>query len=191
MTMEEMNKQLRRGNEILLDAKLAPGASGRIELSSSNKHTINKGGPLGRQTTMRKVNLSASSDKPIQEQLRDALVKQGVKVITLFREWDEDGDGTVSKKEFRKAMPLLGLDVPRADIDALFDSWDPDGSGKLAMKEVEKQLRRGSEIELDAKMQAGAAGEIKVKAENKSALRRGVSLKSGLAKPALSALSGF
>ena len=178
MTMEEMNKQLRRGNEIQLDAKLAPGASGRIELSSSNKHTINKGGPLGRQTTMRKVNLSASSDKPIQEQLRDALVKQGVKVITLFREWDEDGDGTVSKKEFRKAMPLLGLDVPRADIDALFDSWDPDGSGKLAMKEVEKQLRRGSEIQLDAKMQAGAAGKIETKSANKHGSRKGM-LKEG------------
>ena len=40
-----------------------------------------------------------------------------VRVIDLFREWDEDGDGTVSKKEFRKAMPLLGFDAPRAQAD--------------------------------------------------------------------------
>ena len=38
-----------------------------------------------------------------------------VRVIDLFREWDEDGDGTVSKKEFRKAMPLLGLEVPKTN----------------------------------------------------------------------------
>ena len=64
-------------------------------------------------------------------QLRDILSKNAVRVIDLFREWDEDGDGTVSKKEFRKAMPLLGLDVPKKEIDALFDEWDPDGSRRL------------------------------------------------------------
>jgi len=97
----------------------------------------------------------------------------------------------VSKLEFRKAMPMIGLDVPLDEIDKLFDEWDPDGSGTIEMRELNKFLRRGGEVQLDAKMQTGAAGEIKVKAENKSALRRGVSLKSGLAKPALSALSGF
>ena len=33
-------------------------------------------------------------------------------------------------------------------------------------------LRRGSEMQLDAKLQAGAAGDIKVKAESKYALRK-------------------
>tara|TARA_B100000767_G_C19274370_1_gene332740 strand:+ start:185 stop:313 length:129 start_codon:yes stop_codon:yes gene_type:complete len=32
-----------------------------------------------------------------------------VRVIDLFREWDENGSGAVTKKEFRVAMPLLGL----------------------------------------------------------------------------------
>ena len=49
-----------------------------------------------------------------------------------------DGDGTVSKKEFRKAMPMLGLQVSKRDIDALFDSWDPDGSGQLELGELNK-----------------------------------------------------
>ena len=39
------------------------------------------------------------------------LTTNAVRVIDLFREWDEDGDGIVSKKEFRRAMPLLGLQV--------------------------------------------------------------------------------
>ena len=74
----------------------------------------------------------------MQEQLRHVLTSNAVRVIDLFREWDEDGDGTVSKKEFRKAMPMLGLEVSKQDINALFDSWDPDGSGMLELGELNK-----------------------------------------------------
>ena len=89
---------------------------------------------LNRRTT--------GSTMSVAEQLRDALSKNAVRVIDLFREWDEDADGIVSRKEFRKAMPLLGLEVPRAEIDALFDSWDNDGSGKITLAELNKKLRR-------------------------------------------------
>ena len=56
-------------------------------------------------------------------------------MVDLFREWDADKNGQVSKAEFRKAMPLLGFDAPRREVDALFDSWDPDGSGTIAYAE--------------------------------------------------------
>ena len=36
--------------------------------------------------------------------------------------WDEDGNGTISKPEFRKALPMLGIRVPTHEVDALFDS---------------------------------------------------------------------
>ena len=232
--------------------------------------------PLAQRTVLTtKVDLDEDDDRPYAVQLRDTLSKQAVRVIDLFREWDEDGDGTVSKLEFRKAMPMIGLDVPLDEIDKvrspapihrpppthrpaptalrhhahrpirtyvcshvsvifarvltqLFDEWDPDGSGVLELRELNKLLRRGGEVTLDAKMQvvllpslspstpaalmrlppraftpslstslstslspslsppspaqAGAAGEIKVKAENRAALRKGVSLKK-LGKP--------
>jgi len=57
-------------------------------------------------------------------------------------------------------MPLLGLEVPKKEIDALFDSWDPDGSGKLELKEIGKQLRRGADVQLDSKLQAGSVGTV-------------------------------
>ena len=43
----------------------------------------------------------------------------------VFKEWDEDGDGTVSKKEFLRALPALGLQAPQAETlvrarDALY-----------------------------------------------------------------------
>ena len=45
---------------------------------------------------------------------------------------------------------------------ALFDEWDPDGSGVLELSELNRLLRRGASIKLDAKLQAGAAGEIEM-----------------------------
>ena len=70
------------------------------------------------------------SDSP-SEQLRDALAKHAIRVVDLFREWDVDESGNVSKSEFRLAMPMLGLDVPVKHIDRLFDTWDPDHSGAI------------------------------------------------------------
>ena len=77
-------------------------------------------------------------------------------MIDLFREWDTDGDGEVNKDEFRKAMPLLGLHVPRADVDALFDSFDADGGGTISFRELNKHLRR------DVKAEKKEKKEVKV-----------------------------
>ena len=62
-------------------------------------------------------------------------------MIDLFREWDADGDGYVTRKEFHRAMPLLGLEVPKAEVDALFDSWDTDGGGAISYDELKKLMR--------------------------------------------------
>ena len=66
------------------------------------------------------------------------------RVIDLFREWDADGDGQVSKKEFRKAMPLLGVDFPKDVIDGLFDEFDVDGGGSIGYAELKKMLAGAS-----------------------------------------------
>ena len=50
-------------------------------------------------------------------------------MIDLFRQWDDNGDGMISKKEFRKVLPMLGADVSKEESNALFDSFDLDGSG--------------------------------------------------------------
>ena len=79
------------------------------------------------------------------EQLCDALVQIGGRVIDLFREWDEDRDGNVSKKEFRRAMSLLGTGATKTQVEEVFDSFDIDGSGVISLKELEKILRPSME----------------------------------------------
>ena len=101
-------------------------------------------------------------DGDVQEQLRQILIDNAVRVIDLFRDWDDDGNGKVDKKEFRKAMKALGLDVPRKEVDGLFDSFDPDGGGSIEYNELNKALKR--KVALDPSMQAGAVPiELKVR----------------------------
>ena len=92
--------------------------------------------------TLGKIDLDEGPDAPpIQLQIAAALRQNAGKVLDLFREWDANGDGEVSKKEFRKAMPAIGLDVSVQEVDALFDSWDRDGGGALNFKELSKVLK--------------------------------------------------
>ena len=39
------------------------------------------------------------------------LRENAVRVIDVFKEWDEDGDGLVSKREFRRAIAALGYEA--------------------------------------------------------------------------------
>jgi len=75
------------------------------------------------------------------EQLCDALVQIGGRVIDLFKEWDEDRDGNISKKEFRRAMSLLGTGATKTQIEEVFDWFDIDRSGVISLKELERILR--------------------------------------------------
>ena len=74
--------------------------------------------------------------------LVEALHRLYARIIELFRQWDADADGCVSKVEFRNALPLLQLngDVSLAEVDALFDSFDVDGSGAITYKELLAEL---------------------------------------------------
>ena len=76
----------------------------------------------------------------VDEQIQAALEQNAVKVIDLFREWDDDKNGVISNVEFRQAMEMLGLDVLPKHVDRLFRKWDPDGSGSITIRELQQML---------------------------------------------------
>jgi len=78
----------------------------------------------------------------VADHLRSALVDQAQRVIDLFQSWDQDGDGTITKAEFRRALPELGLWANPEDVDQLFDSFDTDGGGSISFRELNRMLRR-------------------------------------------------
>ena len=115
--------------------------------------------------------LTAADGVSPMDQLRSMLSVNFGRVIELFREWDEDGNQQISKKEFRQALPVLGVLVDRADADALFETFDVDGSGEIDYTELSKHLRAGAGVELDAALQDGAMGEIELERDQAFALR--------------------
>ena len=126
---KELNKELRRGASVELDAALQDGYLGEIETESKNKHSLRKDGP--QTTRSRVITLEMGAGATVLDQIRNALAGSWSRVRELFREWDEDESGSISKREFRRALVLLGLRAPRNEVDALFDTFDKDGSGEV------------------------------------------------------------
>ena len=90
---------------------------------------------------MQGFDVDENSEKSVAEQLCDALSRAAVRVVDLFREWDDDGSGRISRAEFHKACGEMRFHAPAEDIDMLFDGWDPNGSGYLELKELQRLLR--------------------------------------------------
>ncbi len=84
-------------------------------------------------------------EKALLQQLTSALRRAWAKVSHLFAEWDENGDGLISKGELRRAMKVLGLgpggEAEHQAIDALFAAVDVDGSGTITLHELSRAIR--------------------------------------------------
>ena len=74
--------------------------------------------------------------------LKDSLMRSSDRVCDLFKKWDEDGDGAISKKEFRKAVAALGYDAPKKDVNDAFDILDNSGDGYIEYGELKVALSK-------------------------------------------------
>ena len=65
------------------------------------------------------------------------------RVVDLFRSWDTDASGSVTKKEFRKGIAsALRIEPTVEELAALFSFLDPDGSGSIDYRELDAKLHR-------------------------------------------------
>eukprot|EP00966_Prymnesium_polylepis_P018219 420141-Prymnesium_polylepis.2 len=130
------------------DTSLAVGADGKRV-----KRALRRKSPGGvPKSNMVQGTIELDSDLTIQQQLRQMLSKYAMKMLDLFRQWDEDGSGQISRKEFRQAVASFGIEgISKEDINGLFDSFDADGSGTIDYNELAKGLRRGGTSGKDLK----------------------------------------
>ena len=88
-------------------------------------------------------------------QLKGALKRESVRVLDLFRQFDDDASGSISRPEFRKAMGELGLKIgalgiktaaerTKAVVCDLFKMFNADGGKYIEYDELQKQLRGAS-----------------------------------------------
>ena len=87
--------------------------------------------------------LALLQGNPTCESLLGAkIVSKGWKVADLMGKWDKDGDGSVSKDEFRVNVSAMGVQSSVAEVDALFDQYDDDGGGSLDLNELKPTLKK-------------------------------------------------
>jgi len=156
--------------------KLVAFTQQRLEEEDELSHKSKKGAKpksIG-DTILSGIELDLDSHQTIAEQVKQALRKHRGRVMELFEQWDTDGDGQISRKEFHAAMPRLGLrGVSEKDTQVLFDQWgadaDEDGDGTLSFTELHRFLtmRNEADIEVGFLRQAHASLEpVRVCLEN-------------------------
>ena len=120
-----------------------------------------------------KVAVDPSTDPEISAallRLKQEIVSQLQKVLSIFQSWDYDSSGQVSKKEFRQGLALLNLKAPRAVIEGLFELLDSNNSGTIEYEELRSQLQAPSlRTPTKAELRAEAERKRKALARSKSA----------------------
>jgi len=100
-------------------------------------------GKQRRTTLVRGKEMVFRSERQLHERVGEAMRANELRVLDLFREWDQDEDGVISRAEFRSALPLLGLMLStREDADKLFDFFDANHDGEISFEEFHQILRR-------------------------------------------------
>ena len=75
--------------------------------------------------------------------IRKALDKRLVRVIDLFRQFDDDSSGLLDASEFAKAMRKLGMtDAPPEATAAVFAYFDHDESGTVEYRKLHAIIKR-------------------------------------------------
>ena len=111
------------------------------------------------------------TDQMLRE-IREQLHKNLPRVMDVFRSFDRNGDGRISRSECVQVLPMLGLpQCGAAEMEGMFDALDADHSGTLDFHEMDRFLRRGADVQLAAALQVGAKGVVEVEARNRYRLR--------------------
>ena len=92
----------------------------------------------------------------LSRKLGEAIMSRGITTAQLLKEWDKDGDGELTKIEFKQAVRLsLALKASNEQIDAIFDMLDTDADGSIqidfevrpAIKKIHDDARKAGELE--------------------------------------------
>ena len=93
--------------------------------------------------------LEATKESTLKRKFGIAMVKRKISTGTLMKEWDLNGDCSLSKEEFVKAVQRsLKLHATVNEIHQLFDSFDEDKSGTITINELDPFLREIHDFEI-------------------------------------------
>jgi Ca2+-binding EF-hand superfamily protein len=98
---------------------------------------------LSGEVVRSKMRASAASNRAkARDRMHDAFGELATdRVIDVFRSWDEDGSGALSRPEFCKAISALGVQATRKELIELFNALDPDHSGFIELRELRQEIQ--------------------------------------------------
>ena len=71
---------------------------------------------------------------------KKALVLVKHLVISIFHLWDENGDGKLTRVEFRHGIQRLGFEASATECNDLFNRFDVDGDNRIDLNELSRML---------------------------------------------------
>jgi Ca2+-binding EF-hand superfamily protein len=85
---------------------------------------------------------SMKDNRSAESRLGALLTTRNVKIGDAMRNWDSDGDGSISMGEFAAEITKLGFKSEQPDeLDSVFRKLDDDGSGSLDLDELKVALK--------------------------------------------------
>ena len=102
-------------------------------VTGHTKRVIDKGG-LYEAKRMRQREMA-------REKLKARILEQG-SLQKVFAMFDKDGDGTISPKEFKRGLCLLGMGLLAEDSNDMMEHIDKNGDKKISMDELRDFLRK-------------------------------------------------
>merc|ERR1712187_600914 len=72
------------------------------------------------------------------------------KILSLFKSWDQDGDGMISIEELAQVFADLGEEITEDHIRVIFPAADKDNDGKLNYEEFIAWIYCAGEEDFDS-----------------------------------------
>mmetsp|Transcript_49027 Transcript_49027/g.127984 ORF Transcript_49027/g.127984 Transcript_49027/m.127984 type:complete len:545 (+) Transcript_49027:159-1793(+) len=114
---------------------------------------------------------AASAASSLELKLGRELSKQTMTVPEMIRKWDANGDGEISKIEFRQVVRnILKIKADNKEVDELFDRLDGDGGGSLDPKEMAIALKLFQDNVASAEADESAQQRLAVELRGEAAL---------------------
>jgi Ca2+-binding EF-hand superfamily protein len=79
-------------------------------------------------------------DYELSAKVRKIIRRRDENLDRVFREFDRNGDGEVSEREFLRAMDKLRLDLTDKEARKLMSRFDTDNSGRISYREFIRHL---------------------------------------------------
>jgi len=99
----------------------------------------------GEETRLAKV----KSTEAVKRELEQLLKDNKKRVMDLFNEFDDDGSGLITKREFRKCLRELGFTGSEERVRTLFDELDTSANSTISFPEMNHWLNDGVEEVVD------------------------------------------